>query len=823
MQEVQATLAAGALVEARGRTWQVVELREGARADVASVRGPRLLHLAAVEPPPSARALIDPVDRIRPTTDVPLRYVGRRRWLRALQRALLWSTPADVPAAVADTPALLLPYQLEPLLALRSGLAARVLVADDVGLGKTVQAALIARDLRERQPSAAILVVVPAGLREQWQTELRERAGIEAVLVDADRLRALAAGLPVGATPWSLLPVAIVSLDFVKRTEVRHGLRTRRWDLLIVDEAHLLTAGTDRHAALDEIASRSLRVVMLTATPHDGRDEQFAALCDLGRIADPDPLAIFRRTAADGILPAARTPRRMQTLHVTPDAAEQRVQDLLARYVRRVWTQSPDERTAARLAMTVLARRAASSPWALARSVARRQQLLAAREASPDQLHFDFGGDDTDEEPAQVLAAPGLPGNAERAWLNLLHQAALTASRSESKLQAVSRLLRRTREPVLVFTEYRDTLQRLADHLQRLCPLSVLHGGLTDEARRESVRAFVSGDVRVLLATDAASQGLNLHARCRLVVHVEVPWSPLRLDQRVGRVDRLGQTRRVHSIVLVARGSMEEDVARRLADRCQRIRAAFSAAAMPDGDAADELALLGAALGLGTRDGPFSAPSGTAAARASATVSAGRTRHVIRPALAGAATAAAAELARRRLLLRKGVIRSVRELAVWRVRHRDAHRLALPPGLTCLVLVRIAGNVLFSERTLLALHVPRDLEELVRRGRASHACDRRVTPIDRDALTTVVKQALAQRLDVRIRSLAVSDTVRQPHLVARAMAIERREEAARGAEQLALFGAPVPSQSRRHREAPPIDTRLTASVDIGLVLDVKRA
>jgi hypothetical protein len=147
----------------------------------------------------------------------------------------------------------------------------------------------------------------------------------------------------------------------------------------------------------------------------------------------------------------------------------------------------------------------------------------------------------------------------ERRLLSAILALAQQAAGQESKIRAIRRLLLRTRERAIVFTEYRDTLETLAAALAEF-PCVVLHGALSAGERREVLQRFSSGPARVLLATDAAGEGLNLHHRCRLVVNLELPWTPLRLEQRAGRVDRIGQSRRVHQVLLVARGTAEHTV-----------------------------------------------------------------------------------------------------------------------------------------------------------------------------------------------------------------------------------------------------------------------
>jgi SNF2 family DNA or RNA helicase len=155
------------------------------------------------------------------------------------------------------------------------------------------------------------------------------------------------------------------------------------------------------------------------------------------------------------------------------------------------------------------------------------------------------------------------------------------ASRHDAKLGAVARLLRRTNESAVVFTEYRDTLIHLRDYLTARAGLShvvvLLHGGLARDDRRAALAAFAGARRALLLATDAAAEGLNLHRGCRLVVNLELPWNPMRLEQRVGRVDRIGQQRVVHAFHLIAGGTGETRILARLRERLAVARAELGA------------------------------------------------------------------------------------------------------------------------------------------------------------------------------------------------------------------------------------------------------
>ena len=239
--------------------------------------------------------------------------------------------------------------------------------------------------------------------------------------------------------------------------------------------------------------------------------------------------------------------------------------------------------------MIVLRKRAASGAASLLASLARRLRWLAsATEAAQSQLPLPFDEDDeagaSDEEPGLALAAPGLTDvDAERRMLQRLIDLAGEVVASDSKPRALARLLRRVREPAIVFTEYRDTLKHLADVLRGDRTVTTIHGGMDRAARAAAVGAFNRGEANLLLATDAAAHGLNLQSRCRLIVSLELPWNPVRLEQRIGRVDRIGQRRTVHAIHLVARHTGEEEVLARLAVRIERVRKDLGPAADPLG------------------------------------------------------------------------------------------------------------------------------------------------------------------------------------------------------------------------------------------------
>jgi hypothetical protein len=307
-------------------------------------------------------------------------------------------------------------------------------------------------------------------------------------------------------------------------------------------------------------------VAIITATPYSGDPAAFSSMVTLGANGGGD-LLMFRRSRDEVGDERARR-HRFALVRVT--GAEARLQRLLARYTRDVWRHAPENVDAARLAMTVLRKRALSAPAALLRSLTRRAELLRGTMPAPRQLSLFADAAEADDDLAdEALAVPGLAdAGIEARWLATLIEAARRAAAPDSKLRYLLRLMRRApHESIVVFTEYRDTLRHLADALPGALQL---HGGLSVAERGDVQRRFNEAG-GILLATDAAAEGLNLQKRCRLVVNYELPWNPARLEQRIGRVDRIGQGRRVHAISFVARDTAEDLVVAALARRLRRV------------------------------------------------------------------------------------------------------------------------------------------------------------------------------------------------------------------------------------------------------------
>lgn len=553
-------LPPGARVTLRGAAWRVA--RHTPYEDCVALR------LDATQGPAS-RTFLLPFDRPSWFQDRQLAIVSPRAWLHGLRASIANTYPFGglrTPPPGID----LLPYQLEPAVAMLRHGYARLLVAHDVGMGKTIEAAMVLCELAARREGFRALVLAPAGLRQQWHSELRDKFDVSATIADAAWLRDAARVLPPGVNPWSPPGTYIASFDFVKRPEALRGLELERWDLVVVDEAHACSASTDRRLAVDAAARRARRLLLLTATPPPSAAE-LDALCRIGagRGAPAPVLRCQRQHSPLG-------DRRSVLLPVRPSDLERRMHRLLARYATLLWRGGAGA-APTRLLGTVLRKRALSSAASLERSLRRRQELLAGQRAGTSQLQLLLPLHGLEEDPRDdcvsdgLLAADGLMNrDREQRWLTRLAEAAHAATRAEGKIGTLLKLLRRVREPVIVFTEYRDTLERLHAVLQDgRVPCCVLHGGLAPEQRRAALSMFAGGG-HVLLATDTAAEGLNLHQRCRTVLHYELPWNPARLLQRAGRVDRFGQRRRVHELALVARDTAESLVLAPLARRARR-------------------------------------------------------------------------------------------------------------------------------------------------------------------------------------------------------------------------------------------------------------
>lgn len=580
----------------RQQRWRVERSRRSGhllRLDVAS-RDRRLTFLA-------------PFDRARRVGGVSrLRYARPQEAAARLAHIIATAEGHRTPQSAVAADATIFPHQLEPALAMLSGVR-RLLIADEVGLGKTIQAALIVAETMRRDSAARVLILVPAGLQEQWASELARRFRLSCAYADRHGLDAAARTRAAGDNPWRRAGVWLTSPDFVKQRHVLDALPPEPWDLVVVDEAHTNTGASERFEACAEIARRARCCVLLTATPHAGDAERFARLLDLGKLdTRPDDLRIFRRTRAGLGLPVNR---RVRWHRVNLSHPERQTLAALAAFERAVLRSvAAAGRDQGLLLLSVFRKRALSTMAALVISLDRRLAWLGATDEGlafdwvQPRLGFEDDADDAGEwEQSGLMAATGLPAHQERSWLKRVRQLAVSASRVEAKLTRAAAIIDRANEPVVVFTEFRDSLMALTGRLGQRHEVAMLHGGQSPLERRQQLDRFLHGPATVLAATDVASQGLNLQTRARWVMSLELPWNPARLEQRIGRVDRISQTRPVHFTLLVARDDSETGVLTRLARRVLSARREFSDDLLTS-VAPDEPAVRRALLDAGSED-----------------------------------------------------------------------------------------------------------------------------------------------------------------------------------------------------------------------------
>lgn len=537
----------------------------------------------------------------------------------------------------ADVRALLAPfrsgieledYQLDPLVRAVQMPRVSLLVADDVGMGKTIEAGLVVQELIVRNRARTVLIVCPAALQVQWRDQMRSKFGLDFRIVDSELMKDLRRKRGLHVNPWTHFPRLITSIDFLKRDRPMRLMREalpaegetlypRRFDMLIVDEAHNVAPPGRGKYAIDSLRTAAVRALaphfehklFVTATPHNGYKESFSALLELldnqrfARGVEPDRqqlgAVMVRRMKAE--LPSKwdgspRFPKReIEAIPVDYTADERDVHAWLREYTQLRQQNVSDvlERTAGEFVLKLLKKRLFSSPAAFAITLEQHEQSVATarkRGARPapkpslgilrqqlDRVEEEYADDAVYEDSTAdaVEAATRLFREltpAERELLRKMRQWAETASmRPDSKARKLLDWLDENIRPngvwsserVIIFTEYRATQNWLLTVLAARGftgedRLMMLYGGMDSQQREQIKAAFQaspdSSPVRILLATDAASEGIDLQNHCYRVIHYEVPWNPNRMEQRNGRVDRHGQKHDVRIYHFVAQG-----------------------------------------------------------------------------------------------------------------------------------------------------------------------------------------------------------------------------------------------------------------------------
>ncbi|MEH0932757.1 DISARM system SNF2-like helicase DrmD [Micromonospora sp. CPCC 205558] len=607
----------GDLVAVRGQRWVVSDVQEGEHSSLVS--------LQSVEDGRYGHTLdviweVEPGRQVLPSGSLPGVTEGKfdsPQRLAAFLDAVRWSAVTSADVKTLQSPfrsgVAIEDYQLEPVARAVDAPRVNLLLADDVGLGKTIEAGLVAQELLLRQRARRIMIVCPAGLTLKWRDEMAEKFGLDFTIIDAERCAMVRRTHGSAANPFEVYPLSIISLPWLRGQKAQRLLDEvlpadgpaypRTFDLLILDEAHHVAPAAPKQVyAIDSQQTKLIRRLaphfthrlFLSATPHNGYQASFTALLEIldnqrfARGVEPDQSAVkdtvVRRLKRD-VTDADGKPRFVErvatAIPVTYPESERQIHALLTEFaeLRRKRLQSQRGRKATDLVTLLLKKRLFSSPAAFAHTVGVYLETLRSRKAPavlpadddvPEWMEdfFDDVATYADDQLAEAeddalgrtrAMQPDATAD-EMALLEKMYQwaeakEALPDAKAKELINYLSAVCKPdgrhwTNERVVVFTEYRDTQIWLAELLRQEGlagqGLVLLHGGTPAEEREQLRLAFQADPtqqpVRILLATDAASEGIDLQKHCHRLVNYDIPFNPNKLEQRIGRVDRYGQT-----------------------------------------------------------------------------------------------------------------------------------------------------------------------------------------------------------------------------------------------------------------------------------------
>ncbi len=545
-------VAPGQIVVVRDATWLVTKVEETTSGTLVHSIG---LSELVRDTTASFYSDLDRIEALDPAqakvvADSSSQYRHARLWLEATLRRQ--SVAVADPRLTVSTRMLADPlgYQLKAVERALDPerLRPRLLIADAVGLGKTIEIGMILSELVRRGQGERILVVTPRHVLEQMQRELWTRFALPFVRLDSLGIQRVRQELPATRNPFSYYKRVIISIDTLKQDQYRAHLEQHRWDAVVIDESHNVTGSSTLNNRLARtLAPNTNALILASATPHNGKPESFAELI---RLLEPSAVRpdgsldrdavqrlVLRRhrhspevAAEVGDMWAERLEPR--NVLVTANPAEQ----ALAEELDRVWLHPVSGKTPysgknSSLFPWTLAKAFLSSPVALRESIANRQSVLRKNVA------FETEGE------RQALA------RLDDLALAVLDEGSAKFTQLVDELRRIGiNRAKKSTERVVVFSERVATLGWLRSELKRVFKFSddeikVLHGQLTDVEQQEIVEEFkqASSPLRVLITGDVASEGVNLHSQCHELIHYDIPWSLIRIEQRNGRIDRYGQ------------------------------------------------------------------------------------------------------------------------------------------------------------------------------------------------------------------------------------------------------------------------------------------
>ena len=607
----------GQLVEVRRRQWVVAEVH-ASTGDYNRTTRQHYLKLSSIDEDSLGEQLevvweIEPGAHVVERAGLPA-ITGQddTAELEAFLDAVRWGAATNADRGFLQAPfrsgVSIEDFQLDPLVRAIHMARANLLIADDVGLGKTIEAGLVMQELLLRHRARTVLVVCPASLQEKWRVEMLEKFGLEFKVVNTDYIKELRRHRGIHANPWTSFPRLITSVDWLKSGDALRALRDvlppragypRKFDVLVVDEAHNVAPAGSFHYVLESQRTRLIRAIsphfqhrlFLTATPHNGYTQSFTSLLELlddqrfSRNILPDEKQLsqvmIRRLKTD-LVDRKGNPmyptRNLQALPVPFTARERAIHKTLDTYCRsRERTCRDSGAVGAKFVNGLLKKRLFSSPAAFASTLEKHFDMIAYREVAdaPNPLEGrilrkailkaeeDYA-DDAEVEAAQVEAVEEATRRTEpltpdeRRLLDEMRSWARDAKhRVDSKARALLDWIDGNLKTdgdwnarrVILFTEYRTTLQWLHEILATRGyggdRLDIIHGGVRHDDREVIKAAFQANPqdaaIRILLATDAASEGIDLQNHCNCLIHVEIPYNPNIMEQRNGRIDRHGQ------------------------------------------------------------------------------------------------------------------------------------------------------------------------------------------------------------------------------------------------------------------------------------------
>lgn len=538
---------------------------------------------------------LGPLDAIQPSVDQILHTAASAKLLDALEDNLLL---APIQSSVVP-----LPHQLYALNRAMSRDRIRYLLADEVGLGKTIEAGLILRELKLRGMAQRILVVAPKGLVRQWQAEMRLHFGEQFTFVEPSELSAFRQWRNDEENLWRVHDQVICSLDSVKPMEGRRGwsveqlqtynrerfedLISASWDLVIIDEAHRMGGSTDQVARYKlgaALAEAAPYLLLLSATPHQGKTDQFHRLMQL---LDRDSFPDVSSIAADRVRPfVVRTEKRAaidaegkplfkpRITRLQPvawqdrHAAQQGLYEAVTEYVRHGYNQAMAAKQRHIGFLMILMQRLVTSSTAAIRTTLEKRllaldddhaQLKLFPAERAEDWHELSGEDQIDLAVAFEALADERKDVEALLFLARETEAQGTDAKAEALLELIYKIQQEENDPelkVLVFTEFVPTQAMLAEFLEsRGFSVVTLNGSMDLDARSRTQKSF-SQDARILVSTDAGGEGLNLQF-CHVIVNFDMPWNPMRVEQRIGRVDRIGQPFVVRAVNFVLEDTVE--------------------------------------------------------------------------------------------------------------------------------------------------------------------------------------------------------------------------------------------------------------------------